>query len=407
MSLKPIINDIAMLQIQEPPKVSAQNSSFNHALWALPFRSFFLSAALASIVALLLWLAKLTTGFSFASNGLNPIVWHIHEMTFGFAVLVAVGFILTAVQTWTGIPSITGRPVALLLALWFSVRLCFWFNSQITIYLGLSLQAIWWIAVISIFSKIVFAAKNKRNYLFIPILLMLAICQSAIVLLDINQYANYSLHIAKFSVLLFSLLVTIIGGRIIPMFTANGIQSPAAKPIEWLEKTILPLSIISFVGYLVDSQHLITSALLIILSIVHGIRMSKWQGLKTFKVPLLWSLHVAYLFMVLGLLFLGLSIQDLFISISSAMHLITIGTIGLMIFSMMSRVSLGHTGRKLITNPLVNISFVLLVISAITRVLLAELGFVHYAWTFSTICWTIAAVIFLVCYRRILTSPRL
>lgn len=406
MSLKPLVSDVTMLQIQEPPKVSEKNSSYNHALWALPFRSFFLSAALASIVALLLWLAKLTTGFSFASNGLNPIVWHIHEMTFGFAVLVAVGFILTAVQTWTGISSITGKPVALLLALWFTVRLCFWFNSQTTIYLGLSLQAIWWIAVISIFSKIVFTAKNKRNYLFIPILLMLAICQSAIVLLDINQYANYSLHIAKFSVLLFSLLVTIIGGRIIPMFTANGIKSPAAKPIEWLEKTILPISVVSFASYLIASQHMITSALLVTLSIIHAIRMSKWQGLKTFTVPLLWSLHVAYLFMVVGLLSLGLSIQGWFVTASSAMHLITIGTIGLMIFAMMSRVSLGHTGRKLITNPLINISFCLLVLSAMSRVLLAELGYVYYAWTISTGLWCLAAVFFIVCYWKILSTPR-
>lgn len=399
-----------MLQIQEPTKSNKKDGVFENPLWALPFRSFFLSAALASIVALSLWFIKLTLGFSFATDGLSPIVWHIHEMTFGFAVLVAVGFILTAVQTWTGIPSITGRPVALLLLLWFLVRICFWFNSQSTIYLGIALQLIWWLAIIFIFCKIVFAAQNKRNYLFIPLLLVLATAQSAIVLLDLNLYANHALHISKFSVLVFSLFVTIIGGRIIPMFTANGIQSPAAKPINWLEKAIMPLSLITFVSYLLLPIHAfggLVSLLLITLAILHAIRLSKWQGLKTVKVPLLWSLHIAYLFMILGLFTLGLSLQGFMTSPSSAMHLITIGTIGLMIFSMMSRVSLGHTGRKLITKPLVNVSFAFMVASVLTRVLMAELGYVYYAWALSTAFWCLAAVFFIICYWKILTSPRL
>lgn len=399
-----------MLSIQEPKAAESPNSFWQHALFALPFRSFFLFASLSSIIALAIWIADLSFMFRDSATGISGIVWHIHEMIFGFAVMVAVGFILTAVQTWTGRPSITGKPVAGLLALWFLIRVCFWVNTTLAIYAAFFMQLLWWLAVISIYAKLVFAAQNRRNYLFIPLLTILALTQLAMLALDLLGHSAIALHLAKTTVFLFSLLVTVVGGRVIPFFTANGTKSPQVGNLEWLEKILLPLSAICFIAYFLSfffPIREVSAAFFILLGLLQLIRLSRWQGGKTLKVPLLWSLHISYLFMAIGLTLMGLSHFNIAVSASSAIHLITIGTVGLMIFAMMSRVSLGHTGRMLQIKPLITFSFILMIASALSRVILAELALVQLAWYLSAALWAATAILFIANYWKILSSPRL
>ena len=146
---------------------------------------------------------------------------------------------------------------------------------------------------------------------------------------------------------------------------------------------------------------MVTSALL------HLIRMSRWRSKATLKVSLLWSLHLAYFFMALGLLLLGSSYFNIGITFSAGLHLITVGAIGLMILAMMSRVSLGHTGRLLTTKPIINIAFMLMVFSAMSRVLLPLFNFTQAAWLLSAFLWCLAGLIFIYTYWPILTSARL
>ena len=212
-----------MLKTHEPKQSkNKQYEWFNLPVFALAFRSFFLLGMLSSSTSLIIWLASLNGLSLLNAQGLSPTIWHIHEMLFGFAATVAVGFILTAVQTWTGQASISGKPLVSIVALWMAVRTAIWFNSEFSIYLAISLQTLWWLLVITIYSHLIFTAKNRRNYLFIPLLCALALINLSILLTDITGDHAIALHLSRSTVLLFIILMSVVGGRVIPFFTVKG-----------------------------------------------------------------------------------------------------------------------------------------------------------------------------------------
>ena len=398
-----------MLNISEPPSENPDRTGFNHPIFELAFRAFFLLGSFTSIVALIVWLANLNGKFSFELSGLSPTVWHAHEMIFGFAATVAVGFIMTAVQTWAGRPSISKKPLALLIGLWIIIRLAIWKNTGDSVYLAIGLLALWWSAVIFTYSRIVLTAQNRRNYLFIPLLAMMALVNLSILILDLNNQSQLALHLARTSVLLFTLLMTIVGGRVIPFFTVRGANTAPIKMPALLEHGTLLAVIISVIVYAlgpswVSSQ--VFTLVMFITGVLQLIRMGFWRSKDTLKISLLWSLHLSYLMMAIGTLLLGVSQVGVGVQVSTALHVITIGAIGLMILSMMSRVSLGHTGRMLTPRPIMSWAFLMIAFAALTRVILPYFGMVIEGWTISVALWVIANLIFLLIYIPILFSPR-
>jgi uncharacterized protein involved in response to NO len=181
------------------------------------------------------------------------------------------------------------------------------------------------------------------------------------------------------------------------------------EPINWLEKVLLPTSIIAISIFIVSIfiKLPITPAIFMILAgCLHLIRMTTWSTFKTINVPLLWSLHASYAFMGCGLIVLGLSYYSNTLPFATALHLITIGGIGLMIISMMSRVSLGHTGRLLIVKPPVIFAFIMIICAALLRFTLSLTGYPLIAWIISALLWVIAFAIFFFAYWPVLSAPR-
>lgn len=398
-----------MLNISEPPSENPDTSGFNHPLFELAFRPYFLLGSFTSIVALVIWLANLNGMFSFDLSGLSPTVWHAHEMIFGFGATVAVGFILTAVQTWAGRPSVSKKPLVVLILLWVLMRLAIWVNTLDSIYFAIGLTALWWLSVIACYSKIVISAQNRRNYLFIPILVVMAGLNIAILSFDINNESQTALHLSRTTVILFTLLMTIVGGRVIPFFTIRGANTAAISMPKLLEHSILVMSILSVLAFAagpsVVSINMFIGVMLLTGSL-QLIRLGFWRTIKTFKVPLLWSLHLSYFMMAIGTLLLGTSQLNIGVAVSTALHVITVGAIGLMIISMMSRVSLGHTGRMLLPRPIVSFAFIMIAIAALIRVILPYYGLTVEAWAYSVVLWVSAQLIFLFVYIPILTSPK-
>lgn len=396
-----------MLNISEPEKVEV--GFFAKPIFNLAFRSLFLLAALFSSLSLVIWIASLNGWSLLSSTGLSSLVWHTHEMLFAFAATVAVGFVLTAVQTWTGVSSVKGRPLAMLIALWLMTRLLIWLNTEASIYLAIVSSAIWWSLVIVQFSGIVFRANNQRNYLFIPILSVLACLNLTMLIADINGFSPLAMHLAKTAVLLFCLIMTLVGGRVIPFFTVRGANTPPAGNIALLEKLLMPLLALTValyaLSYLLEIT-VVVGAMLIIIGALQIIRLSLWHPFKTASVPLLWSLHISYLAMALGLIIMGVSYFTFSLTFSAGLHTITVGAMGLMILAMMSRVSLGHTGRKLELKKIITFAFVLMVLATLVRVLLPEFGLHLFGWTFSAILWCCAFSSFLWVYTPILFAPR-
>jgi len=398
-----------MLNISEPPGDTTDTSGFNHPVFELAFRPYFILGSFTSIVALIIWLANLNGIFSFELSGLSPTVWHAHEMIFGFAATVAVGFILTAVQTWAGRPSVSKKPLAALILLWILMRLALWVNTLDSIYFAIGLTVLWWLSVIVCYSKIVISAQNRRNYLFIPLLVAIGGLNIAILLLDINNDSQAALHLSRTTVIVFTLLMTIVGGRVIPFFTVRGANTKAIHMPKLLEHSVLVMSVLSVLAFAAGPNIVSTDVfigVMLVTGSLHLIRLGFWRTINTIKVPLLWSLHLSYFMMALGTVLLGVSQLASGVAVSTALHVSTIGAIGLMIMSMMSRVSLGHTGRMLLPKPVVSVAFIMMAIAALIRVILPYYGLVIEAWAYSVVLWVVAQLIFLFVYIPILTRPK-
>lgn len=416
------IQDSELIQLNHEQQQSSLDKIHQHPALDLPFRSYFLTAVLCSIFALTLWGAFLNGFINISFSQLSPSTWHIHEMLFGFAATVAVGFILTAAQTWTGKASIKGLAVLSFITLWLIVRVCLAMsivavneiNQSLFLYTAIALQLIWWLGAILVFTKLVLSRKNHRNYIFIPLLMALMLTNISLLILDVNGYKALSLHVARTAVLLFCLLMGVLGGRVIPFFTVSGAKTPAIQQPNWLTPLITTLSLLGilvfFSGYFIQLPFT-PATLMISAGIAHLIRLCYWHTASTLQITLLWSLHLSYFSLGLGLILLGSSYlfvmaSAFYISFSDAIHVITIAAMGLMIFAMMSRVSLGHTGRALLPHKLVSWIFLLIFTSAITRVLMPMFQHSRLGWNISLSAWLVAASLFLIIYFPMLTKPK-
>lgn len=410
-----------MLKIEEPKKATDDNQPSTRlntlakqAILALPFRSYFLLAVTSGALTVVLWAAWLNGYLVFAEQGLSPVVWHIHEMLFGFAATVAMGFLLTAVQNWTGKASLSGLPLFAFIVLWLVARGLFIANQEAFIYLALALQTLWWLGGIATFTYLVVSKVNRRNYIFIPVLVALMSLNIALVLLDLQAEYQLANHIARTAVLTFCLLIGILGGRVIPFFTLSGTGLTTIDVPKSLTPLLMVVSVCAVGIFLLEGliELPFTPGIFLILAgVLHLFRQSFWRCTVTVKIPLLWSLHLAYGALALGLILLGFSywsVQPLgvYVAFSDAIHLITIAAMGLMIFSMMARVSLGHTGRALIPHAYVVWVFVFIFMSALARVILPSIQQALAGWNISAMFWLLASILFLRVYFPILINKR-
>lgn len=374
----------------------------------LAFRPFFLLPALLSILALLAWICVLQGKLNW--NSLLPAnIWHGHEMIFGFAATVAVGFLLSAAQTWTGIRSINSWKLAAIVLFWLIARVTLLSSSIPVLMIGTASEALWWLGAISYLAYMVVKSNNQRNLIFIPLLSLIMGLDIATLMFAFVENYSLSTHLAYTAVFMITCVVTIVGGRVIPFFTSRALNLATIKGNLVLERIIALAMMVTFVSF-VSSYYLDVTILLSILFMMTGVlqllRMINWQTCKTFKTPLLWALHLSYINMGLGFISIGLSYITTGIGFSSSVHIITVGTIGTMIIAMMSRVSLGHTGRALQINTWISCSFILLLSATLFRVLLPILGLFSTGYLLAAFCWAIGFSIYLIYYSPMLLTAR-
>lgn len=383
-----------------------------HPLWELAFRPWFLLAALCAIASLGVWLAYLQGLLgAWPVAALSPVVWHVHEMLFGFAATVAVAFLLTAVQTWTGLRSLHGGPLIALTLLWLINRVVLWQPYYPLTHVALLLQGLWWLGCIVVFTRLVIRSRNQRNYQFIPLLLMMMLLNLGMLWADSQQQGELALHLARSAIVLFTLLVGIVGGRVIPFFTGRGAPTARVITTPRLDMVLLGLMLLMVFSFLLqplwpEVLSLWVAPLLIVCGVLHGCRLAHWDSWATRTVPLLWSLHLTYLTLALGLIAMGLSFYWDAVRFADALHLITVGTLGGMILAMMARVSLGHTGRPLQPHRIISVAFALMLIAALLRLVLPIVQQPLLSWQIAVALWWIAFGCFVVVYAPILTRAR-
>ncbi|WP_421212005.1 NnrS family protein [Aeromonas enteropelogenes] len=377
-------------------------------LFRLGFRPFFLLGALFSTLSMLGWIGQLNGWLSMPGIA-NPIWWHAHEMLFGFTAAIVAGFLLTAVQNWTAHPGIRSWPLVLVVSLWALPRLLLpWLGEENTLLMVADLA---WLPLCAWFlAKPIIITRQWRNLFFVPLLLVLTLLNGASWVWH-GDWATLE-HWLITTVLLFTSLIAVMGGRVIPFFTARATGFDKALPLVWLERgALVSLWLILLIWLLLPTPWT-TSAymtpLYIVAASLHLWRQLRWRLPTTLGHPLLWSLHLAYLFIPLGLLALAAQAAGMPISLSLASHLLSAGCLGTMILGMIARVSLGHSGRALQVGHRIRSAFVLIIAAALLRVLVPLLwpAYTGYGWNASALAWSLAYGLFVWVYAPILTSPR-
>lgn len=375
----------------------------------LAFRPFFLLGALFSLLSMGVW-AALLTGYLETSLYGGMLWWHSHEMLFGFVAAIVAGFLLTAVQTWTGVPGLRGGWLAALVVLWLLPRVGFLFAGDAASWLFITADLLFLPAVAAVLGRSVVMVKQWRNIIFVPVLLFMAaanaIMHQAVLSGDIAPMSVASLGM----VLLVALLMTVVAGRVVPMFTANGTGTARVPDLGWLERASL-VSAVSAVIVGVSASWLppgLVAVVFILAAAIHAYRALRWRLRVTLRTPLVWSLHLSYWSIPTGFLLFGLSaLPGEIFNQTQAIHALTVGGMGLMILAMISRVSLGHTGRPITVGRLMTLALVSVFLAFVVRVF-GEYVIADYAamiliaaglWVFGYGC-------FMVRYLGVLTQSR-
>ncbi|RLQ20690.1 NnrS family protein [Seongchinamella sediminis] len=374
----------------------------------LAFRPFFLLGALFSVISLLLWVALFSGQLQLAVYG-GPLWWHLHEMLFGFVTAIIVGFLLTAVRTWTGQPGLEGRPLAALVGLWLAGRLLLLFPLSLPPWLiALVDLAFLPLAALILFLPVA-RVRQWRNSIFLPLLLAMAAINGVMHWAANAGDPGLQSRAATAMVMLVTLLMTIMAGRVVPMFTANGTGTPRVEALGWLETLSLGSMLATAVVSLPwpGMPPAAVALCCFVAALAHALRGLRWRIWVTVRTPLVWSLHLSYLCIPLGLLLYGLSAVSSLVSPSQAIHTLTVGAMGLLILAMISRVSLGHTGRPLQAGRVMTLAFALLFAAFLVRVF-GSYWLSSYTLVINSaaVLWALGFGCFVIRYWPVLTRPR-
>ncbi|MGE5516916.1 MAG: NnrS family protein [Bacteroidota bacterium] len=397
---------MATIPLQEPVYRGKPGPLF----FAAGFRPFFLFAGIQAVVALPLWLMVYVGGLDLRLPFAAPI-WHGHEMVFGFAAAAIGGFLLTAVPNWTNTHHVSGRPLMVLFALWLAGRIAFTLSGLLPPLVVTVVELSYMPVLALLLAKPLIDAGKARNIVFLPILALFLLADAVVVagaLWGVGD-AMRGIYLGMALVLV---MIAIVGGRIIPSFTQNWLRMQGRpvelRPIGWIEKGGAQGSVL-LAGVLtaVAPGSVASGVVLLVASAIHLVRLSRWHGAKTLANPILWVLHLGYLWLVIGLALLGIASFFPALPLSAAVHALTAGCIGTMVLGVMSRAALGHSGRPLDVSKATVAAYVLLSLGTVLRVAApllpdAQIGLTHAGGSL----WALAWLLFVVVYFPIVTRPR-
>ncbi len=378
-------------------------------IFSLGFRPFFFGAALWAAGAMILWVFFLAAGLEVPSH-LSGVDWHLHEFVFGYSSAVIAGFLLTAVPNWTGRMPVMGLPVAALAGLWLAGRLALLFSAYLPP-LFAPIVDLSFIAVLAlIIAREIIASTNWRN---LKVLIILALIGIANGVFHYEAYtsAGFDGYGIRAGVALIVLLIMVVGGRIIPSFTRNWlIRQPEGRlpaTMSEFDKATMILSAAALLLWIVLPESTTTRPMAALAGVLNFVRLARWAGHRTLKEPLLAILHIGFFFIPYG--FLTIAAGDLLPGWSRASqipHAFTAGAIGLVTLAMLTRTSLGHSGRPLAATKTVTAIYALVLLGVLTRIAGEFLPDVepllHAAATF----WILGFGLFSVSFIPIFFKPR-
>jgi uncharacterized protein involved in response to NO len=373
------------------------------ALWALGFRPFYLLASIFAAISIPLWVAQYA-GVLPAAYVRSPL-WHGHEMLFGYALAVITGFLFTAGRNWTGQPTPTGAALAAFALLWLAGRILVLTPFAVA---AAVVNAAFPVAVAIGLGIPLAKSRNRRNYFFVALLVLLGAAVSVMHLSSLGVLAwpeRASLQTAL-DVVLFVMVV--MGGRVIPMFTNNGIPGTQATRLPLVERLALGSVLALLFADVLQAPAAVMGVIAVVATVAHAARLHLWQPWRTFRTPLVWVLHAAYAWVVIHLALRALAAFGV-VAEPIAVHALTVGALGGLTIGMMTRTARGHTGRPLVADGYEVACYVLVQCAAAIRVFGAMFWPEGYLATVvgSGVCWSAAFALYAIRYWPVLSRARL
>lgn len=372
------------------------------------FRPFFLGAALFAGFAVPAWMLMLAGGES--STALSVARdWHVHEMIFGFLPAVITGFLLTAVPNWTDQPPMQGRALILLFALWLSGRLVMAVPLLAPVSSAL-IDGSFFVVVAGLVWRELSAGGSWNQA---PVAGVISLYAGANIVFHIRAVSGEEIDFAvRVALALIMVLLTLIGGRLVPNFTREYLaaQQATRQPAAFSRFDGLCIFLVAMAvgAWAVRPQSIITGWLLVTAGFATVARLSRWYGWLTWREPLVFILHWGYSWLALAMLLLGGAILDIGLTKEDAVHALTTGAIGVMTLAVMTRASLGHTGRPRHAGPATVCIYLLVTVAALVRVFGPSTGLpTNYVLATAALSWSGAYLLFAAVYGPYVLRPNI
>ena len=379
------------------------------ALLSYGFRPFFLGAALWACIAMVLWIGLLS-GFCNFAIGYGAIAWHAHEFLFGYIAAVMTGFLLTAIPNWTGRFPLQGMPLLALFLLWFAGRVAMLTTDWIGTAAAAMIDCAYLITLTAVISREIVAGSNWRN-LRVAVLVALTAIANVVFQAEVLVYAgpNYGLRLAVAAIVA---LIMVVGGRVTPSFTSNWLTRQGSQirpaPLGRFDIGSIAIGGIALIAWVAAPDWYGTAVLLLVMAIAQATRLSRWTGARTLREPILFVLHLGYAFVPLGAFMLSISILwPRIVPASGALHAWTTGAMGLMTLAIMTRATLGHTGRDVFSTPTTVAIYGAMLVAALARIAAPLLPAFYYQTLLTAgVAWFSAFALFVLTYGPMLTRAK-
>ena len=358
-----------------PAALQNRRSYTGPALFSYGFRPFFLGAALWAAFNIVLWVPQYL-GLVTVPTEFSALDWHIHEMLYGYVAAAIAGFLLTAIPNWTGRLPVNGWPLAGLVSLWLAGRAAILLSADIGAFTAALVDMSFLLALALVAAREIIAGKKWRN-LRVMIILAVLILGNIVFHTEVllKGSADYGIRIAISAVVL---LISLIGGRVVPSFTNNWLARNNAgrlpAPFSRFDMATIGIGAISLAAWIAAPAHQVAGVLLLIAGCMQSTRLMRWAGDRTLAEPLVLVLHVGYAFVPVGFLLLGVSVWTTSVPATAGMHAWAAGAVGLITLAVMTRASLGHTGQPLRAGRATQIIYAAVFGAAVTRIVAAFSG---------------------------------
>jgi uncharacterized protein involved in response to NO len=373
-------------------------------LLRLGFRPFYLLAALLACIAVPVWMLVFIGRIGWSSS-LPPQLWHAHEMLFGFAAAVIVGFLMTAGKAWTGLQTPRSTALAALALLWLGARIAA-FLAPYPVYAALDLVLLPVVATVLV--RLLLRAGNRRNLPLAGLLGMLTLANLVFHLSVLGVLELAPVRALYAALALIVLIECVMAGRVIPAFTMNAIPGLRLKVDPTLEKATAVASVLALLSWVAMPAAMASALLLALAAVLQSARLLAWKPWRTRSRPILWILHLAYAWIPVGFMLLALGAAG-WVAVSAGIHALAVGATGGLIIGMVTRTARGHTGRPLLASPVEVGAYALVMLAAVLRV---AVPLVAPQWLVASVVaaavlWSLAFALYLARYTPWLMQARL